>query len=192
MDFSTFTTTDLAIIAGAAVLLIICIAAFMSYRKRKTARLQTQFGSAEYARTVASGGRSEAEKKLEERNERVEALHIHALTVADRARFTDAWRGVQSRFVDGPAGAVAEADLLLGDVMSTRGYPVSNFEQRAADLSVSHPVVLENYRSAHAIALRQLRGESNTEELRQAMVHYRTLFEDLVNQPDLAPAQTAS
>ena len=193
MDFSTFTTTQIAIAAGVAVLLIVCIAAFVTYRRRKTARLQTQFGAAEYARTVAKdGGRSDAEKKLEQRNERVEALHIHALTAADRARFTDAWRGVQSRFVDGPAGAVAEADLLLGDVMSTRGYPVSNFEQRAADLSVSHPVVLENYRSAHAIALRQLRGESNTEELRQAMVHYRTLFEELVNQPDLAAAQTAS
>jgi len=192
MDFSTFTTTELAVVAGAVVLLIICIVALVTYRKRKTARLQTQFGTAEYARTVADGGRSDAEKKLEQRNERVEAFHIHALTAADRVRFTDAWRSVQSRFVDGPAGAVAEADLLLSDVMSTRGYPVSNFEQRAADLSVSHPVVLENYRSAHSIALRQLKGESNTEELRQAMVHYRTLFEELVNQPDLAAAKTAS
>jgi hypothetical protein len=96
---------------------------------------------------------------------------------------------VQSRFIDGPPGAVAEADQLLGDVMSTRGYPVSDFEQRAADISVGHPVVLENYRTAHDIALRQTRGQANTEELRQAMVHYRTLFEDLLSEPEMTLAR---
>ena len=110
----------------------------------------------------------------------------------DRARFVESWRGVQARFVDGPAGAVTEADQLLGDVMSTRGYPVSDFEQRAADISVDHPLVLENYRTAHEIALRQTRGQANTEDLRQAMVHYRTLFEELVNEPELLVAKAAS
>jgi hypothetical protein len=94
--------------------------------------------------------------------------------------------------VDAPAGAVTEADQLLGDVMSTRGYPVTNFEQRAADISVDHPLVLENYRTAHEIALRQTRGQASTEDLRQAMVHYRTLFEELVNEPEMPLTKIAS
>jgi hypothetical protein len=99
---------------------------------------------------------------------------------------------VQARFVDSPGGAVTEADQLLGDVMSTRGYPVSDFEQRAADISVDHPLVLENYRSAHGIAVRQTRGQASTEELRQAMIHYRTLFDELVSEPEMARAKAAS
>lgn len=184
---------ELAAIIGAAVLIVALLAAFLVSRKRRTNRLRAQFGGAEYARAVEKGGnRRDAEAKLQERTDRVEGFHVRPLAAADRARFSDAWRGIQSRFVDGPAGAVTEADLLLGDVMSTRGYPVSSFDQRAADLSVGHPVVLENYRNAHAIALRQMRGEANTEELRQAMVHYRTLFEELVNEPDVAAAKVAS
>ena len=114
------------------------------------------------------------------------------LAAGDRARFVESWRGVQARFVDGPAGAVTEADQLLGDVMSTRGYPVSDFEQRAADISVDHPLVLENYRTAHEIALRQTRGQASTEDLRQAMVHYRTLFEELVSEAAAPLPQAAS
>jgi hypothetical protein len=98
---------------------------------------------------------------------------------------------VQARFVDGPGGALTEADQLLRDVMSARGYPVSDFEQRAADISVDHPLVLEHYRSAHEIAVRQTQGETSTEELRQAMIHYRTLFEELVGEPALAATKTA-
>jgi hypothetical protein len=98
----------------------------------------------------------------------------------------ESWGRVQARFVDGPGSAVTDADQLLGDVMSTRGYPVSDFEQRAADLSVDHPLVLENYRAAHEGALRHTRGQANTEELRQAMIHYRTLFEELVSEPEAA------
>ena len=96
------------------------------------------------------------------------------------------------RFIDGPAGAVSEADRLLGDIMSTRGYPVGDFEQRAADVSVSHPLVLENYRAAHEIALRQMQGQANTEDLRRAMVHYRTLFDELVSEPAIAASKAAS
>ena len=128
--------------------------------------------------------RRHAEAGLQERTERVEGLHLRPLAAGDRARFLESWHRVQTRFVDGPAGAVTEADQLLGDVMSTRGYPVSNFEQRAADISVDHPLVLANYRTAHEIALRQTRGQASTEDLRQAMVHYRTLFEELISEPE--------
>ena len=146
--------------------------------------MRTQFGNVEYARAVEKGGNvRHAEARLEERAQRVEAFHIRPLGSADRARFVESWHGVQAGFVDAPAGAVTAADQLLGDVMSARGYPVSDFEQRAADMSVDHPLILENYRTAHEIALRQTRGQASTEELRQAMVHYRTLFEELVNEP---------
>jgi hypothetical protein len=185
MDLTTLNTTQLAVIVGVAALLVAGIIAFLVHRKRRSERLRTQFGGAEYARAVKQdGNRRDAEARLEERTQRVEGFHVRPLAAADRARFVESWRGVQSRFVDGPAGAVTEADLLLGDVMSTRGYPVSNFEQRAADISVDHPLVLDDYRNAHEIALRQVRGEATTEELRQAMVHYRTLFEELTDERD--------
>ena len=96
------------------------------------------------------------------------------------------------RFVDGPGGAVTEADQLLGDVMSKRGYPVSDFEQRAADISVNYPLVLENYRLAHGIAVHQTNGQASTEDLRQALIHYRTLFDELVGEPETARVKAAS
>jgi len=185
MSLTTLTTTQLVVIIGVAALLVAGITAFLVHRKRRSERLRAQFGGAEYARAVKQdGNRRDAEARLEERTQRVEGFHVRPLAAAYRARFVESWRGVQSRFVDGPAGAVTEADLLLGDVMSTRGYPVSNFEQRAADISVDHPLVLDDYRNAHEIALRQVRGEATTEELRQAMVHYRTLFEELTDERD--------
>ena len=184
MDIGTLSTTEIVLIATLVVVIVAAVAALVWQRKRRTEKLRTQFGGAEYARAVEQGGnRRKAEAGLEERAQRVEAFHVRPLAAGDRARFLECWRGVQARFVDGPAGAVSEADGLLGDVMSTRGYPVSDFEQRAADISVDHPLVLENYRTAHAIALRQLGGKATTEELRQAMVHYRTLFEELINEP---------
>ena len=134
------------------------------------------------------GSRRKAEGVLDERAERVESLHIRPLAPGDRARFVESWGKAQARFVDGPGGAVSEADQLLGDVMSKRGYPVSDFEQRAADISVDHPLVLENYRAAHQIALRQTQGQASTEDLRQAMIHFRTLFEELVGEPEAVPA----
>jgi hypothetical protein len=192
MNLTTLTTTELVVIIGVAALLVAGITAFLVDRKRRSERLRAQFGGAEYARAVKQdGNRRDAEARLEERTQRVEGFHVRPLGAADRARFVESWHGVQSRFVDGPAGAVTEADLLLGDVMSTRGYPVSNFEQRAADISVDHPLVLDNYRNAHEIALRQVRGQATTEELRQAMVHYRTLFEELINERDEAVLKAA-
>jgi hypothetical protein len=193
MNITTLSTTEMALIGALAVVLIAGIAAFLLHRKRRTERLRTQFGSAEYARAVEKlGDRRHAEAGLEKRNQRVEKFHVRPLAAADRARFVESWRGVQTHFVDGPASAVTEADKLLGDVMSTRGYPVSDFEQRAADISVNHPLVLENYRKAHEIALRQAPQEASTEDLRQAMVHYRTLFEALVNEPEVPLAKAAS
>jgi len=189
---STLSTTQLILIGALVVVLVLGIVAFIALRKRRTGNLRTKFGDAEYARALAKdGNRRDAEAGLKDRTQRVEAFNVRPLAPADRTRFTETWRGVQSRFVDGPAGAVAEADQLLGDVMSARGYPVSNFEQRAADISVGHPVVLEHYRTAHDIALRQTQGQASTEELRQAMIHYRTLFEDLLSEPALTMAKPA-
>ena len=193
MNITTLSTTELALVIALAVIVVAGIAAWLFLRRRRTERLRTQFGSAEYARAVKEdGSRRHAEAGLKERTERVESLNIRPLAPGDRARFLESWRRIQARFVDGPGGAVTEADQLLRDVMSTRGYPVSDFEQRAADISVDHPLVLENYRTAHEVAVRQTQGQANTEDLRQAMIHYRTLFEELVGDPELARAKAAS
>jgi len=192
MNITTVGPIELALIIGFAVLVVAGIVAWFSLRKRRTEKLRAQFG-AEYDRAVKEdGGRRHAEAGLKERTARVDSLNIRPLTTGDRARFVESWSRVQARFVDGPGGAVTEADQLLRDVMSTRGYPVSDFEQRAADISVDHPLVMENYRTAHAIAVRQTQGQANTEDLRQAMIHYRTLFEDLVGEPEVARAKSAA
>lgn len=193
MNLSALSTTQIAAIIAIIVVLAAGIAIALFVRKRRTQRLRTQFGRAEYTRAVNEGGsRKKAEAALDDRAERVERFHIRPLAPGDRTRFIESWARVQARFVDGPGGAVTEADQLLGDVMSTRGYPVSDFEQRAADLSVDHPLVLENYRAAHETALRQSQGQASTEDLRQAMIHYRTLFEELVGEPEAARAKAAS
>jgi hypothetical protein len=192
MDLSSISTTQIAIVIVAAIVVVAGIAVLLFIRKRRTERLRTQFGGAEYTRAVKEGGsRRKAEAALDKRADRVEGLHIQPLASGDRARFVESWGRVQARFVDGPGSAVTEADQLLGDVMSKRGYPVSDFEQRAADISVDHPLVLENYRAAHQIALRQARGQASTEDLRQAMIHYRTLFEELVSEPEAARPKVA-
>jgi hypothetical protein len=193
MNLSALSTTQIAAIAAVIVVLAVGIGIALFARKRRTQRLRTQFGGAEYTRAVKEGGsQRKAEALLDKRADHVEALHIRPLAPGDRARFVESWAKVQARFVDGPGGAVTDADRLLGDVMSTRGYPVSDFEQRAADLSVHHPLVLENYRAAHETALRQSRGQASTEDLRQAMIHYRSLFDELVGEPEMARAKAAS
>ena len=193
MNLNALSTMQWALVVAVVVVVVGGIATMLYMRKRRTARLRGQFGGPEYARAVQEGGsQRRAEAKLEKRAERVESFHIRALAPGDHARFVESWGKVQSRFVDSPGGAVTEADQLLGDVMLTRGYPVSDFEQRAADISVDHPLVMENYRAAHAIAARQTLGQASTEELRQAMIHYRTLFEELVGQPEKARAVSAS
>lgn len=187
MNLSEVSTTQIAIVIAVVVLVAAGIAIWLFTRKRRTERLRNQFGGAEYTRAVEEGGsRRKAEAVLDGRAERVKGLNIQPLAAGDRVRFVESWGRVQARFVDGPGSAVTDADQLLGDVMSTRGYPVSDFEQRAADISVDHPLVLENYRAAHQGALLQTRGQASTEDLRQAMIHYRTLFEELVGEPEAA------
>jgi hypothetical protein len=172
------TPTQIAIIVAFIVLIVVAIIVFV--QRRRSEKLRTRFGP-EYERSVAeSGDRRRAEAQLEKRADRVEKFHLRSLTAEDRSRFTEQWDRVQAHFVDAPAGAVAEADQLLGDIMATCGYPMGDFEQRAADISVDHPVVVQNYRGAHDIALRQAKGQATTEDLRRAMIHYRALFEDLV------------
>jgi hypothetical protein len=168
------------ILIAAAV--IIAVLGYMYSRRTRTAQLKEKFGS-EYDRVVHEhGDPNKAERVLESRQKRVEALRIHPLDRADKARFADAWRREQARFVDDPGGAIMAADTLVREVMAARGYPVGDFEQRAADISVDHPRVVDHYRAARDIAERHRRGESNTEDLRRAMVHYRTLFEELLDE----------
>ena len=168
-------------LAVAVVLLIaIGVALYMRKRKNNTAELRDRFGP-EYDRAVTQhGSERKAEAKLADRETRVELLKIRDLDVTERERYLAQWQTVQSRFVDFPKGAVTEADELVCSLMQTRGYPVTDFDQRAADISVDHPRVVENYRSAHNIALRLGKGEASTEELRTAMIHYRSLFDELV------------
>jgi hypothetical protein len=166
------------------VVLIILVAAavvgFLVMRKRRSDQLRARFGP-EYDRVVRqAGGVRQAEGVLEMRQNRLEKLAIHPLTSAQQADFAARWDEVQSQFVDDPKRAVTAADRLVGSVMQARGYPVSDFEQRAADISVDHPVVVDHYRAAHSIAVRHDRGQATTEDLRKAMVHYRTLFHELL------------
>lgn len=174
---------DPKVIVLAAVLIVIVAVLIWLYvrnRRRTTAGLRQKFGS-EYDRAVSThGSERKAESKLEDREKRVEKLQIRDLDPTEHERFSKQWESVQSRFVDSPRGAVTEADDLVSSVMKTRGYPVSDFEQRAADVSVDHPGVVENYRSAHEIALRLGKEQASTEDLRTAMIHYRSLFEELV------------
>jgi hypothetical protein len=172
------------IVLASVVILVVAGLAWLYVRKRRTtAGLQHKFGS-EYQRAVQEhGSERKAEAKLADREKRVEKLNLRDLDPMEHERFSKQWESVQSRFVDSPKGAVTEADDLVSSVMKTRGYPVSDFDQRAADISVDHPRVVENYRSAHEIALRVGKDQATTEDLRTAMIHYRSLFEELVQVP---------
>jgi hypothetical protein len=177
---------DPKIIALAVVAILIIVAVAVIYvRKRKstTADLRKKFGP-EYDRAVrVHGSERKAEAKLEDREKRVDKLDIRDLDPMERERFSKRWESIQSRFIDSPKGAVVEADDLVSSLMKTRGYPLADFDQRAADISVDHPRMVENYRSAHEIALRVGKNEATTEDLRTAMIHYRSLFEELVRAP---------
>jgi hypothetical protein len=169
-------STLIGIIAFIVVVAIIVA----TVRATRSQRLARRFGP-EYERTVRErGDRAAAEGELAKREARVKRFHIEELPAGSKARYVEEWRTVQSRFVDEPSLAIAEADRLVTSVMRDRGYPTATFEQRAADLSPDHPRVIEDYRIAHDIARRSERGEVPTEDLRQAMVHYRSLFSDLV------------
>jgi hypothetical protein len=172
---------------GQTVLLIVLAAVvvigalWLMTRKRHSDELRERFGP-EYQRTVREvGSRSRAESELEARRNRVEKLHIVPLSQSVQAGFSDRWREVQARFVDQPSSAIQEADQLIGEVMQARGYPMGNFEQRMADVSVEHASVANHYREAHRIAVMHEDEKASTEDLRKAMIHYRALFEDLLD-----------
>lgn len=168
------------IIAALIIVAILVVGIIFWSRSRRSEHLRDRFGP-EYDRAVeVKGDRAKAEAELAKREKRVEKLNIRPLEPAERHEFASRWNDVQARFVDDPPRAVAFADALLGEVMKARGYPVSDFDQRAGDISVDHPVVVEHYHKAHDIAVRQERGQASTEELRQAMIHYRALFDNLV------------
>jgi hypothetical protein len=186
-----------AAIVGILVALVVVggIAYYLIGQRRRTEALQSRYGP-EYTRTVSEvGSQRGAEDELVKRQERVEHLEIRPLLADQRQLFTQQWRAVQARFVDDPGGAVTRADGLVEEVMKTRGYPVADFDQRAADLSVHHARVVDNYRAAREIAERHRRSSASTEDLRKAMVYYRELFEDLLEDrersAERAPARVA-
>jgi hypothetical protein len=177
---NTVAPSTLILVIVLVVAAIVAVAAISLHKQRQSQRLRRRFGP-EYGRTVNElGGQTKAEAELKKREDRVARLNITPLTPTDAARFTQAWNGLQSRFIDNPKGVVAEADHLVRELMTKRGYPMGDFERRAADISVDHPSVVATYRAAQVIAARDMRGEADTEELRKAVVHYRTLFDELL------------
>jgi len=168
-------------VVGIVVVLALVALAFFLFRKRQSTRLAERFGD-EYDLAVRQhGSRAKAEAELRQREARVSQLRIVPLAPGEGARFSSAWNRVQAEFVDNPTGAVTQADQLVRELMQKRGYPMGDFEHRAADISVDHPAVVRNYRAAQAIHARTLSGEVETEELRKAVVHYRALFDELLD-----------
>jgi len=182
-----------AVVVTLLVLALMGFAAWLFYRQHQSHRLEHRYGS-EYHRIVEGlGSRSKAEAELKARERRVKQLNIVPLMADDANRFTQSWKALQARFVDDPKGVVGEADQLVRELMARRGYPMADFEHRAADISVDHPAVVDHYRAAQAIAERARRNEASTEDLRKAVVHYRALFDDLLEvvaaQPGAEPAR---
>ena len=180
----TIDTQTWIILAAVVVLALIAVGAWFYIRKKQSQKqslkLQERFGP-EYDRTVKElGSRTKGESELKAREKRVERLDILPLAPPEAARFSEAWQALQGRFVDNPKGVVVQAEQLVRELMEKRGYPMGDFERRAGDISVDHPDVVANYRAAQAIAVREQRGSADTEELRKAVVHYRALFDELL------------
>ncbi len=172
-------TTTIIIVVVVVVIVGVILGLVFSRRNRAT-QLHEKFGP-EYDRTVQSmGGEKKAQTELNERQKHFETLNIRPLSVSEHDRYLAEWTTVQSKFVDEPGQAIVDADRLIMEVMQIRGYPVSDFEQRAADISVKYPALVTNYRGAREIANKNKLGQANTEELRQAMIYYRSLFEELL------------
>jgi hypothetical protein len=177
------------IVIAVAAVVVVALLLWSVLRTRRTRTLKEGFGP-EYERTVADApSKREAEAELRERQKRREELDVKPLDPRARDRYVESWRSTQARFVDDPGGAIAEADVLIQQVMRERGYPVEDFEQRAADVSVDHPEVVNNYRAAHGISIAHEREKATTEDLRQAMVHYRSLFDELLETRQPAGAE---
>jgi len=183
------TTTVVVLVA---IVVAVAAAVAVILKNRRSQRLRSRFGP-EYTRAFEeSGSKNQAEAKLEKLEKRVQRYNLTPLSAPARAEFMAEWQGIQSRFVDDPKGALVEADTLIQKMMTARGYPVSDFEQRAADISVDHPLVVENYRAGHEIALRLAQGRASTEDMRQGMIEYRTLFNDLAGEPEMARVATSA
>ena len=167
------------------VLVVVGLVVAMTMRRRALARhaeLERRFGP-EYERAVDElGSPARADRELARRAQRVQNFHFNELGAADRSRFTETWNRVQAQFVDNPVVAVTSANELINEVMRARGYPVEHYEQRVADLSVEHPTVVQHYRAAHELSRSVHNGTADTEQLRQALVHYRMLFADLLEE----------
>jgi hypothetical protein len=172
----SFVWVLIALVAVAVVGVVV----WQALARKRTGRLQEQFGP-EYDRTIGKAdSKRDAEAELQMREDRRRRLEIRPLAEATRDRYVANWQTVQAQFVDDPSGAVASGDVLIQSVMAERGYPIEDFEQRAADISVDHPQVVENYRQGHLLAQAAADGDGSTEALRRAMRHYRALFDELV------------
>lgn len=172
-------TTNIIIVVLALVIIAAILGMFFA-RRRRSEQLHTHFGP-EYDHTVQTiGDEKKALIELDERQKHVKALNIRPLSIDERERYLADWASVQSKFVDEPGQAIIDADGLIMEVMQIRAYPISDFEQRAADVSVSYPSLVSNYRAAREIAIKNEKHEADTEELRQAMIYYRSLFEELL------------
>jgi len=178
-------TTTIIIVVVSVVLIGILLGMSFSRRKRSK-RFHDQYGE-EYDQTVKTlGNEKKAQSELDLRQEHVKTLDIRTLTSDERERYLAEWMAVQSKFVDEPGKAITEADRLIIEVMQKRAYPVSDFEQRAADISVNYPELVTNYRAARAIAVKNEQNQADTEELRQAMIYYRSLFSELLGTDEIA------
>ena len=170
------------VLIGLGVVIVAALIAYFALRNRRTAALRDHFGE-EYDRTVEqAGGRAKAETALKDREERVAKLDIRPLTAEERDGFSREWRDVKALFVNSPVEAVHHADRLLTNVMKARGYPMADFDRRYEDLTVDHGEVARHYREGHEITVRHQQGQASTEDLRQAMIHFEALFDDLVNE----------
>ena len=167
------------VIVVVGVLLLLGLATWAYLSRQRRVNLRERFGP-EYERTVEAVGPARADSILQERSDRVSRFNLRKLSQDQADAFAREWRRIQARFVDDPDAAVGEADQLVTQVMTARGYPLEDFDRRAADLSVDHPVVVQNYRTARTLALRRERGEAGTEEMRQAVINYRALVDELL------------
>jgi hypothetical protein len=182
----------IAVIVIVIVVVLLLIVGAVVLPRMRSRRLQQRFGP-EYERTVRStGDQRAAEHDLQDREQRRKELEIRPLDPGARNAYAQRWRSAQERFVDSPAQAVGDADVLVQQVMQERGYPVGDFDQQARDVSVDHAGVVSEYHAAHEVSQRNERGEASTEQLREAMVHYRTLFAELLDEGDSASGRAGS
>lgn len=183
-------TTEIIFLVMIAVVAVVAMGLLLKVRRSQ--KVRSRFGS-EDGRTIREAGNTNrAEAKLGKLEKRVQLFNLSPLSPSARAEFNAEWQRIQSGFVDDPKNAVLEADQLIQRMITVRGYPMADFEQRAADISVNHPLMVEHYRAGHEIALRHSHEQANTEDMRQAMLHYRTLFTDLVGEPEISRAATSS